>query len=66
MNRKYRAQAASDLVAAARSFLTRLGESEHALLIGLPDGRRLSIEVAVLPPVDSGSEGAMRVKPDPG
>jgi hypothetical protein len=65
MNRKYGTQTADDLVEAARSLLTRLGASEHAMLIGLPDGRRLSIEIAVLPPVEPGSEGAMRAKPDP-
>jgi hypothetical protein len=64
MNRKSGTRAIGDLVAAARSLLTRLGVSEHAVLVGLPDGQRLSIELAVLPPVDPGSEGAMRAKPD--
>ena len=66
MNRKHGTRAVHDLVAAAKSLLERLGEPEHALLIGLPDGRRLSIEIAVLPPVEPGSEGAMRAKPDAG
>jgi hypothetical protein len=66
MNRRYGKKTAGDLVEAARSLLIRLEKSEHAMLIGLPDGCRLLIEIAVLPPVEPGSEGAMRVKADPG
>ena len=54
---------ADDLVREARLLLERIGQAEAALLIELPDGQRMSIEIAVLPPVEPESQGAMRVKP---
>ena len=48
MNRRYGTRTGDDLVEAAHRLLIRLEKSEHAMLIGLPDGCRLSIEIAVL------------------
>ena len=63
MNRDVELEIADDLVREARLLLKRINQSEAALLVELPDGQRMSIEIAVLPPVEPESQGAMRVKP---
>ena len=64
MKRKTNPDLTREIVEAACRLMERLKDSEHAVFEGLPDGNRLSIEIAVLPPVDDHSMGAMRVLPD--
>lgn len=63
MKRNHASDPDREIIAAACHLLAWLGRAEHAMFEGLPDGRRLSIEIAVLPPVDEEATGAMRVIP---
>lgn len=63
MKRNSSSDPAREIAEAACRLMNHLDRPEHAMFEGLPDGRRLSIEIAVLPPVEEGATGAMRVLP---
>ena len=63
MKRKVNPDLTREIVEVACRLMEQLKDSEHAVFEGLPDEKRLSIEIAVLPPVDDHSMGAMRVLP---
>jgi hypothetical protein len=51
-----------DLVDAACCLMEQVHGTEHSILEALPGGNRLSIEIAILPPMEDSDEGAMRTE----
>jgi hypothetical protein len=52
-----------DLVDAACCLMETLPHTEHSILEALPGGNRLSIEIAILPPVEEGREERVQIRP---
>ena len=52
-----------ELIEAAVQLMERREECELTLFESLPKGHRISIEIAILPPPDPDSVGAMRAIP---
>lgn len=52
------------IVKAASRLLKEATASEHEVFETLPNGSRISIEIAILPPVDEDATGAMRTRAD--
>ena len=52
------------IIKAASKLLAETTSTEQEVFETLPNGNRISIEIAILPPVDDEATGAMRTRPD--
>lgn len=66
MNLRPAPRSTQALVKAASKILEETTTTEQEIFLTLPNGNRISIQIAVIPPVDEHSIGAMRTRPDDG
>jgi hypothetical protein len=66
MNPRPAPRSTQALVKAASKILEETTTTEQEIFLTLPNGNRISIQIAVLPPVDENSTGAMRTRPEDG
>jgi hypothetical protein len=66
MNSRPAPRSTQALVKAAAKVLEETSATEQEIFLTLPNGNRISIEIAILPPAEEGSTGAMRARPETG